>query len=224
MTIGTETITRGERIGLLRGLAPCRAAFCCCRRCLASINTQGLCAGAGRSRHGGRDLGAVCRDQPPAETREQRAARLATLTDATSLRRDDVVVRSHDRRIGADDDRHGRLLSRRPLRRCCSAAREASSRPACPTTRRSRRRRCRDKTRMLSRWRATIPCPVHMIRAGKDHLTTTTCSNGCRPISSSRAAPTIVQLYPGGDHGFMQRTGAANDARSALRRRRPSPS
>ena len=32
------------------------------------------------------------------------------------------------------------------------------------------------------------------------------------PKPSSRSAPTIVQHFPDGDHGFMQRTGAMNEA------------
>ena len=56
-----------------------------------------------------------------------------------------------------------------------------------------------------------ILCPVHMIRAGKDHLTSEDIFQRLQNILQRRAAPTIVQVYPDGDHGFMQRTGAANE-------------
>ncbi len=57
-----------------------------------------------------------------------------------------------------------------------------------------------------------IPCPVHMIRAGKDHLTSEEVFHRLQANLQSRSAPTIVQIYPAGDHGFMQRAGAANEA------------
>ena len=59
---------------------------------------------------------------------------------------------------------------------------------------------------------ASIACPVHMIRAGKDHLTSDDVFRRLQANLQSRTAPTIVQHYPGGDHGFMQRTGAVNEA------------
>jgi carboxymethylenebutenolidase len=58
---------------------------------------------------------------------------------------------------------------------------------------------------------ADIPCPVHMIRAGKDHLTGDDVFQRLQANLQRRSAPTIVQHYPEGDHGFMQRTGAANE-------------
>ena len=39
-----------------------------------------------------------------------------------------------------------------------------------------------------------------------------TFSSGCRRTCRAASAPTIVQHYPDGDHGFMQRTGATNEA------------
>ena len=59
---------------------------------------------------------------------------------------------------------------------------------------------------------ASILCPVNMIRAGKDHITGDDVFRRLQSNLQSRSAPTIVQHYPQGDHGFMQRTGAANDS------------
>jgi carboxymethylenebutenolidase len=58
---------------------------------------------------------------------------------------------------------------------------------------------------------ATIACPVHMVRAGKDHLTSEDVFRRLQATLQRRSAPTTIQVYPDGDHGFMQRTGAANE-------------
>ena len=57
-----------------------------------------------------------------------------------------------------------------------------------------------------------IACPVHLITAGKDHLTSREVSLRLQANLQGRTAPTTVQLYPEGEHGFMQRSGGANEA------------
>jgi dienelactone hydrolase len=55
-----------------------------------------------------------------------------------------------------------------------------------------------------------------MIRAGKDHLTHDDVFQRLQANLQRRAAPTIAQVYPDGEHGFMQRAGGANDTATKL--------
>src|SRR5262245_37302413 len=85
MTIRTETITRGERIAYLARPADAQAGVLL----LPTVHGIDQYAKAYAQMLAEADLATVIWEPfpgwPPAESREQRAARLATLTDATSL-------------------------------------------------------------------------------------------------------------------------------------------
>jgi carboxymethylenebutenolidase len=149
--------------------------------------------------------------QPHPDTREERASRLATLTDATSLQEmifwlDLMVDELLLKHIGTGGfclgGRYGLLLAAKDKR-------IAACLPYYPTIETPPLPGQDDDVVALA---ATIACPVHMIRAGKDHLTSEDVFRRLQQNLQSRAAPTIIQVYPEGDHGFMQRTGAANEA------------
>jgi carboxymethylenebutenolidase len=48
-----------------------------------------------------------------------------------------------------------------------------------------------------------IPCPVQFVYGGQDHITGWDTFAKLRDNLSKRPAPTVVQLYPVADHGFM---------------------
>ena len=86
MTIRTETITRGQRVGYLARPGEARAGVLL----LPSVHGIDQYSKAYAQALAEAGLATVIWEpfagSPPAETREQRAARLAPLTDATSLR------------------------------------------------------------------------------------------------------------------------------------------
>jgi carboxymethylenebutenolidase len=149
--------------------------------------------------------------QPPAETREQRAARLNPLTDATSLREmtwwlDFLASELALTKIGTAGfclgGRYGLLLSARDKRvAACVSYYPTIEMPPLP-----------GQDEDVVALAAHIPCPVHMIRAGRDHITSDDVFRRLQASLQSRSAPTVVQHYPAGDHGFMQRSGAMNEA------------
>ena len=157
MTIRTETITRGERVGYLARPADARAGVLL----LPSVHGIDQYSKAYAQALAEAGLATVIWEpfpgSPPADTREQRAARLAPLTDATSLREmtwwlDLMAGELSLTKIGTAGfclgGRYGLLLV---------GARPAASPPACRTTRRSRRRRCPARTRTSWRWRRALP-------------------------------------------------------------------
>jgi len=211
VTIRTETITLGERVGYLARPTDARAGV------LLLPSVHGVDQYATAYAHALAEAGLATvvwepfPGQPPAETREQRAARLKPLTDATSLREmtwwlDLMAKELALAKIGTAGfclgGRYGLLLSAlEPRIAACVSYYPTIETPPLPGQ--------DDDVVALA---ARIPCPVHMIRAGKDHLTSDEVFRRLQAGLQSRAAPTIVQHYPQGDHGFMQRTGAANEA------------
>lgn len=152
--------------------------------------------------------------QPPGDTRERRAARLATLTDAIALRDMNWWLDFMRRELSLSTigtagfclgGRYGLLLAAREPRiaACVSYYPTIETPPLHGQT--------EDVVALV----ADIACPVHMIRAGKDHLTSEDVFQRLQASLQRRTAPTIVQVYPAGDHGFMQRSGGANE--SAIR-------
>ncbi|MGH6767402.1 MAG: dienelactone hydrolase family protein [Xanthobacteraceae bacterium] len=148
--------------------------------------------------------------QPVPDTREQRAERLATLTDARSLREmtwwlDVMFGELSLKQIATAGfclgGRYGLLLA-------AHEARIAACLPYYPTIETPP---LPGQDEDVVARAAAIRCPVHMVRAGKDHLTSDDVFMRLQHNLQRRAAPTIVQVYPEGDHGFMQRTGAANE-------------
>jgi carboxymethylenebutenolidase len=58
-----------------------------------------------------------------------------------------------------------------------------------------------------------IRCPVHLVYGAQDHITGWETFTTLRANLDQRREPTVVQLYPDGDHGFMTtelHTGPAN--------------
>jgi carboxymethylenebutenolidase len=211
MTIRTETITRGQRVGYLARPVEARAGVLL----LPSVHGIDQYSKAYAQALAEAGLATVIWEpfvgSPPAETREQRAARLAPLTDATSLHEmtwwlDFMTAELALTKIGTAGfclgGRYGLLLSARDSRiaACVSYYPTIETPPL------------RGQSEDVVALAASIPSPVHMIRAGKDHLTSDDVFLRMQSNLQSRSAPTIVQHYPGGDHGFMQRTGAINEA------------
>lgn len=52
---------------------------------------------------------------------------------------------------------------------------------------------------------ADISCPVHMVQAGKDHVTDADTYQSLKATLSARSAPTSIHIYPNAEHGFMHR-------------------
>jgi carboxymethylenebutenolidase len=50
-----------------------------------------------------------------------------------------------------------------------------------------------------------IACPVHMLQPGNDHVTHPETYETLKQALCKRKAPTIVQLHPEAEHGFMHR-------------------
>jgi carboxymethylenebutenolidase len=153
--------------------------------------------------------------QPPADTREQRAARLATLTDARSLAEmtwwlafmlGELSLTTIGTAGFCLGGRYGLLLAARDTRiAACVSYYPTIETPPLP-----------GQDEDVVALAATIACPVHMIRAGKDHLTSDGVFLRLQANLQRRSAPTMVQVYPEGDHGFMQRSGGANDTAIVL--------
>jgi carboxymethylenebutenolidase len=211
MTIWTETITVGERVGYLARPADAQSGVLL----LPSVNGIDQYSKAYAHALAEAGLATVIWEpfpgQPPAETREQRATRLAPLTDATSLHEmtwwlDLMAKELALTRIGTAGfclgGRYGLLL-------CACERRVAACVSYYPTIETPPLPGQDEDVVALAK---TITCPVHMIRAGKDHLTSEGVFHRLQANLQSRDAPTIVQHYPHGDHGFMQRTGAPNEA------------
>ena len=211
MNISTETLTRGERVAYLARPADAQAGVLL----LPSVHGVDQYAKAYAHALAESGLAAVIWEPfpglPPAESREQRAARLAPLTDATSLRAmtwwlDFMAAELSLTKIGAAGfclgGRYGLLLAARERRiAACVSYYPTIETPPLPG---------QDEDAVALA--ASIACPVQMVRAGKDHLTSDDVFRRLQANLQGRSAPTIVQCYPQGDHGFMQRTGAANDA------------
>ena len=149
--------------------------------------------------------------QPIPHTREERAGRLATLTDATSLREmtwwlnfmfNELSLTSVGTGGFCLGGRYGLLLAARDQRvAACLSYYPTIETPPLPG-------QDEDVVSLAS----GIACPAHLITAGKDHLTGRGVSLRLQANLQGRSAPTTVQLYPEGEHGFMQRSGGANDA------------
>jgi len=211
MTIWTETITRGERVGYLARPADAQAGV------LLLPSVHGVDQYARAYAHALAEAGLATviwepfPGAPPAESREQRAARLATLTDSASLREmtwwlDFMASELTLSKIGTAGfclgGRYGLLLSARDRRiAACVSYYPTIETPPLP-----------GQDEDVVALAKGIPCPVHTIRAGKDHLTSHDVFQRLQANLQSRMAPTMVQHYPAGDHGFMQRTGATNEA------------
>jgi carboxymethylenebutenolidase len=211
MSIWTETITRGERVGYLARPADAQAGV------LLLPSVHGVDQYAKAYAHALAEAGLATvvwepfPGSPPAESREQRATRLATLTDAMSLREmtwwlDFMASELALSKIGTAGfclgGRYGLLLSARDRRiAACVSYYPTIETPPLP-----------GQDEDVVALATSIPCPVHTIRAGKDHLTSDDVFQRLQANLQSRTAPTIVQHYPAGDHGFIQRTGAANEA------------
>jgi carboxymethylenebutenolidase len=211
MTTRTETITRGERVGYLARPADAQAGV------LLLPSVHGIDQYSTAYAHLLAEAGLATviwepfAGQPPADTREQRAARLAPLTDAAALREmtwwlDFMASELALTKTGTAGfclgGRYGLLLCARDRRiAACVSYYPTIETPPLP-----------GQTEDVVALSTRIPCPVHMIRAGKDHLTSDDVFRRLQANLQSRAAPTVVQHYPHGDHGFMQRGGAANEA------------
>jgi carboxymethylenebutenolidase len=64
---------------------------------------------------------------------------------------------------------------------------------------------------------ADIPCPVHIVEPGHDHVASPETYAALKATLTKRAAPTIWQYYPDAEHGFMHRDKPpANPAASAV--------
>jgi carboxymethylenebutenolidase len=50
-----------------------------------------------------------------------------------------------------------------------------------------------------------IACPVHMLQPGNDHVTNPETYETLKRALYKRKAPTVVQLHPEAEHGFMHR-------------------
>jgi len=211
MSVRTETITRGERVAYLARPADAQAGVLL----LPSVHGIDQYAKAYAQALAEAGLATVIWEpfpgSPPADSREQRAARLATLTDATSLREmtwwlDLMASELSLSKVGTAGfclgGRYGLLLSACDRRTAaCVSYYPTIETPPLPGQ--------DDDVVALVK---NITCPVHMIRAGKDHLTSEDIFRTLQANLQSRTSPTIVQHYPDADHGFMQRTGAANEA------------
>ena len=211
MTISTETITRDDRVAYVARPADAQTGV------LLLPSVHGIDQYSTAYAHLLAEAGLATLiwepfpGQPAAETREQRAARLAPLTDAASLREmtwwlDFMVGELALTRIGTAGfclgGRYGLLLCARDTRiAACVSYYPTIETPPLP-----------GQSEDVVALAANIPCPVHMIRAGQDHLTSDDVFLRLQANLQSRAAPTVVQHYPAGDHGFMQRGGAMNEA------------
>jgi carboxymethylenebutenolidase len=64
---------------------------------------------------------------------------------------------------------------------------------------------------------AEIPCPVHVVEPGHDHVAVPETYATLKATLTKRSAPTIWQYYPDAEHGFMHRDKPpANPAATAI--------
>jgi carboxymethylenebutenolidase len=64
---------------------------------------------------------------------------------------------------------------------------------------------------------ASIDCPVHLLRPGNDHVTNPETYEVLTRALLTRGSPTIIQIHPAAEHGFMHRkTPEANIAATSL--------
>jgi carboxymethylenebutenolidase len=212
MAIRTDTLARGERLAYLaQPETKARAGV------LLLPSVLGIDAHVKAFAHAlaGAGLATLIWEpfvgQPVPYTREERAARLATLTDATSLHEmtwwlDLMLGELALTSVGAAGfclgGRYGLLLAaREPRIAACLSYYPTIETPPL-----------KGQTEDAVALAAGIACPVHLIYAGKDHLTSREVFLRLQANLQRRAAPTTVQLHPESDHGFMHRTGAANEA------------
>jgi carboxymethylenebutenolidase len=216
MPIRTETLTRGERLAYL-ALPETKAHA----GVLLLPSVLGIDAHAKAFAHALAGAGLATLiwgpfiGQPVPHTREERAARLATLTDATSLREmtwwlDAMLGELALTTVGTAGfclgGRYGLLLSARDKRiKACLSYYPTIETPPL-----------KGQTENVVALATGIACPVHLIYEGKDHLTSREVFLRLQANLQGRTAPTTVQLHPDGDHGFMHRTGAANEAATRL--------
>jgi carboxymethylenebutenolidase len=63
---------------------------------------------------------------------------------------------------------------------------------------------------------AEVRCPVLLSYPGRDEVTSRDTFQRLQQSLESRTAPTVVQLYPEADHGFLWRPGDVNTATKAV--------
>jgi len=149
----------------------------------------------------------------PAHSREDRTARLASLTDAAAMREmtfwlDYMLGALALKAVGTIGfclgGRYGLLLCAHDRRiACCVPYYPTIETPLLP-----------GQDEDVVAQAASIRCPVHMITAGNDHLTSRDVFTRLQQNLQSRPDPTVIEFYPEGEHGFMQvdrRPGKANE-------------
>ena len=156
--------------------------------------------------------------QGEAHTREERAARGATLTDAGSVRQ---MSRLLDYMFGELSmtrvatlgfclgGRYGLALAARDSR----LAGLVSYYPTIETP------RLKSQEWDVVADSANIACPVHMITPGNDHLTSRAVFDELQGVLQGRSYPTSIQYFPAAEHAFLQierRTGPANEQAVAV--------
>jgi carboxymethylenebutenolidase len=140
---------------------------------------------------------------PPAHTREDRNARLKTLTDAIALKEmthwlDYMLGELAFETVGA----LGFCLGGRyALLLCEQERRLAACVPYYPTIE-APRQPGQDVDVVAQA--SAIACPVHMVTAGTDHLTSRETFLELQKNLQSRPQPTIVEYFPQAEHAFMQ--------------------
>jgi carboxymethylenebutenolidase len=151
--------------------------------------------------------------QPPAVSREERHRRAATLSDAQAARDmrqwvDYMLGPLGLTRIGVVGyclgGRYGLILCADDTRPSCFV----SYYPTIETP-----RLAQQEQDAVAR-APEIACPVHLVAAGHDHLTSPAVLATLEGHLTARHAPTIVQHYPDAEHAFLQarkRSVAAND-------------
>ncbi len=153
-----------------------------------------------------------------AHTREDRAARGASLTDAGSIRQLSKLIDFMFAELGFTrvaalgfclGGRYGLALAARDPRLTGLVAYFPSI----------------ETPRLASQeWdvvaeAVNIPCPVHMITPGKDHLTSRDVFQALQRNLEGRDVPTSIQFFPDAEHAFMQverRHGVANEQARAM--------
>jgi carboxymethylenebutenolidase len=211
MTFRSETITRGERIAHLARPETGSRAGVLLLPSVYGIDQYGTAFADALAKAGLTTLiWEPFVGQPVPHTREDRAARLSTLSDATSMReidwwlefmRGELALASVGTAGFCLGGRYGLLLSARDRRiAACLSYYPTIETPPLP-----------GQDEDVVALAAGIACPVHMIAAGKDHLTSREVFLRLQAALQGRTAPTTVQFYPESDHAFMQRSGAAND-------------
>jgi carboxymethylenebutenolidase len=156
----------------------------------------------------------------PAHTREDRAARQKMLSDTWALSQmtpclDHMLGPLALKRVAALGfclgGRYGLLLAETDHR----LAGLVSYYPTIETP------RLPNQQRDVVAEAADIGCPVHMITAGKDHLTSHEVFRELQANLQRRPQPTSIQFFPQAEHAFLQvdrRPGRANEQAVALSR------